>query len=60
MSPLHNVLVALGGVFFLSMLVVFIGDVFHRSNQTWTTVFIMTVAIIFVPGVIMGALALIA
>jgi hypothetical protein len=59
MSPLHNIIVAFGGVFFLSMLVVFIGGVFKTRNQTWTTVFIMTGAIIFVPGLMMGFMALI-
>ena len=59
MSALHNILVAFGGVFFLSMLVVFIGGVFKTRNQTWTTVLIMTGAIIFVPGVMMGLMALI-
>jgi hypothetical protein len=57
MSALHNILVAFGGVFFLSMLVVFIGGVFKTRNQTWTTVFIMTGAIIFVPGLMMGIMA---
>jgi uncharacterized membrane protein YjjB (DUF3815 family) len=59
MSPMHNILVAFGGVFFLSMLVVFIGGVFKTRNQTWTTVFIMTGVIIFVPGLMMGFMALI-
>jgi hypothetical protein len=59
MPALHNILVAFGGVFLLSTQVVFIGGVFKTRNQTWTTVFIMTGAIIFVPGVVMGFMALI-
>ena len=59
MSALHNILVAFGGVFLLSTLVVFIGGVFKTRNQTWTTVFIMTGAIIFVPDLIMGFMALV-
>jgi len=59
MTPLHNILVALGGAFFLSMIVVFIGGVFKTRNQTWATVFIMTGAIIVVPGLMMGFMALI-
>ncbi|NRB82085.1 MAG: hypothetical protein HRU38_26110 [Saccharospirillaceae bacterium] len=46
-------------MFFLSMIVVFIGGVFKTRNQTWTTVFIMTGVIIFVPGLMMGVMALI-
>jgi hypothetical protein len=57
MSPLHNILVAFGGVFLLSTLVV---GVFKTRNQTWTTVFIMTGAIIFLPGLMMGVMALVA
>ena len=60
MSPLHNILVAFCGVFFLSTLVVFIGSGFDTRNQTWTTVFLLTLAIIFVPGIVMGLLSLIA
>jgi hypothetical protein len=59
MSALHNILVAFGGVFLLSTLVVFIGGVFKTRNQTWTTVFIMTGAIIFVPALMMGFMSLI-
>ena len=60
MSTLHNIVVAFGGVFFLSMIVVFIGGVFKTRNQTWTTVFLMTGVIIFVPGLIMGVMTVIA
>ena len=60
MSALHNILVAVGGVFFLSMIVVFIGGVFKTRNQTWTMVCIVTAGILFVPGIMMGFMALIA
>jgi len=46
-------------MFFLSKIVVYIGGVFKTRNQTWNTVFIMTGVIIFVPGLIMGIMALI-
>ncbi|NRB43101.1 MAG: hypothetical protein HRU20_32315 [Pseudomonadales bacterium] len=55
MSALHNIIVAFGDVFLLSMIVVFIGGVFKTRNQTWTTVFIMTGVTLFVPGLMMGA-----
>ena len=53
MSAIHNVLAAVGGVSFLSMLVVFIGGVFKTRNQTWTMVCIVTAGIMFVPGIMM-------
>ena len=59
MSDIHSILVTVGGMFFLSTIVVFIGGVFKTRNQTWTTVFIMTGVIIFVPGLMMGVMALI-
>jgi len=59
MSEFHNIAVAIGGAFFLSMIVVFIGGVFKTRNQTWTTVFIMTGAIVFVPALMMGFMALV-
>jgi len=60
MSAFHSIAVSIGGAFFLSMIIVFIGGVFKTRNQTWTTVFIMTGVIIFVPGVMMGFMALVA
>jgi len=59
MSGSHSILVTVSGMFFLSKIVVYIGGVFKTRNQTWNTVFIMTGVIIFVPGLIMGIMALI-
>jgi len=42
------------------MIIVAIEGVFKTRNQTWATVFIMTGVIVFVPGLMMGFMALVA
>jgi len=38
MSLLHNILVALGGAFFLLLIIVFVVEIFKTRNQTWTMI----------------------